>query len=97
MMTDWFQKSIDALNLNAKPERPPDAYPRALRMLCESLPSQLRTERARRGTVISAPSRGTKQSSTRSLCVCRSRERGRRSSSSTVTGTPERALAMSPR
>ena len=35
MMTDWFQKSIDALNLNGKAERTQEAYTRALRMLCE--------------------------------------------------------------
>ena len=35
MMTEWFQKSIDALNLNGKAERTQEAYTRALRMLCE--------------------------------------------------------------
>jgi len=35
MMTDWFQKSIDALNLNGNAERTQEAYTRALRMLCE--------------------------------------------------------------
>ena len=35
MMTDWFQKSIDALSLNGKAERTQEAYTRALRMLCE--------------------------------------------------------------
>jgi len=34
-MTEWFQKSIDALNLNGKAERTQEAYTRALRMLCE--------------------------------------------------------------
>ncbi len=35
MMTDWFQKSIDALSLNGKADRTQEAYTRALRMLCE--------------------------------------------------------------
>ena len=35
MMTEWFQKSIDALNLNGKAERTQEAYTRALRMPCE--------------------------------------------------------------
>jgi integrase/recombinase XerD len=35
MMTDWYQKSINALTLNGKAGRTQQAYSRALRMLCE--------------------------------------------------------------
>jgi len=35
MMTDWYQKSINALALNGKAGRTQEAYSRALRMLCE--------------------------------------------------------------
>lgn len=35
MMTDWYQKSMDALALNGKAGRTQEAYSRALRMLCE--------------------------------------------------------------
>lgn len=35
MMTDWYQKSINALSLNGKGERTQEAYTRALRMLSE--------------------------------------------------------------
>ena len=35
MMTDWYQKAIDALQLNGLGERTQEAYVRALRMLCE--------------------------------------------------------------
>ncbi len=35
MMTDWYQKSMNALALNGKAGRTQDAYSRALRMLCE--------------------------------------------------------------
>lgn len=35
MMTDWYQKSINALALNGKAGRTQQAYSRALRMLCE--------------------------------------------------------------
>ena len=35
MMTDWYQKSINALSLNGKGERTQEAYSRALRMLSE--------------------------------------------------------------
>ncbi|MBI2314320.1 MAG: site-specific integrase [Betaproteobacteria bacterium] len=35
MMTDWYQKSINALALNGKGERTQEAYTRALRMLCD--------------------------------------------------------------
>lgn len=35
MMTDWYQKSINALSLNGKGERTQEAYARALRMLVE--------------------------------------------------------------
>lgn len=35
MMTDWYQKSIDALALNGKADRTQEAYSRALRMLCD--------------------------------------------------------------
>ncbi len=34
-MTDWYQKSINALALNGKAGRTQEAYSRALRMLCE--------------------------------------------------------------
>jgi hypothetical protein len=33
MMTDWYQKAIDALQLNGLGERTQEAYVRALRML----------------------------------------------------------------
>ncbi len=33
MMTDWYQRSINALQLNGKGERTQEAYPRAVRML----------------------------------------------------------------
>ena len=35
MMTDWYQKAIDALQLNGLGVRTQEAYVRALRMLCE--------------------------------------------------------------
>lgn len=35
MMTEWYQKAIDALQLNGLGERTQEAYVRALRMLCE--------------------------------------------------------------
>ncbi len=35
MMTDWYQKSINALSLNGKGERTQEAYTRAVRMLSE--------------------------------------------------------------
>jgi integrase/recombinase XerD len=35
MMTDWYQKAIDALQLNGLGERTQEAYVRALRMLCQ--------------------------------------------------------------
>lgn len=35
MMTDWYQKAIDALQLNGLGERTQEAYVRAVRMLCE--------------------------------------------------------------
>jgi len=35
MMTDWYQKSMNALALNGKAGRTQEAYSRALRMLCE--------------------------------------------------------------
>ncbi len=35
MMTEWYQKSIDALALNGKAGRTQEAHSRALRMLCE--------------------------------------------------------------
>lgn len=35
MMTEWYQKSINALALNGKAGRTQEAYSRALRMLCE--------------------------------------------------------------
>ena len=35
MMTDWYQKSINALTLNGKAERTQEAYTRAVRMLSE--------------------------------------------------------------
>lgn len=35
MMTDWYQKSINALTLNGKAGKTQQAYSRALRMLCE--------------------------------------------------------------
>jgi len=35
MMTDWYQKATDALQLNGLSERTQQAYVRALRMLCE--------------------------------------------------------------
>lgn len=35
MMTDWYQKSINALALNGKAGRTQEAYSRALRMLCD--------------------------------------------------------------
>jgi site-specific recombinase XerD len=35
MMTDWYQKSINALALNGKGERTQEAYTRALRMLAD--------------------------------------------------------------
>lgn len=35
MMTDWYQKSINALQLNGKGERTQEAYSRAVRMLVE--------------------------------------------------------------
>ena len=35
MMTDWYQKSMNALVLNGKAGRTQEAYSRALRMLCE--------------------------------------------------------------
>jgi hypothetical protein len=35
MMTDWYQKSINALALNGKAGRTQEAYSWALRMLCE--------------------------------------------------------------
>jgi site-specific recombinase XerD len=35
MMTDWYQKSINALALNGNAGRTQEAYSRALRMLCE--------------------------------------------------------------
>lgn len=35
MMTDWYQKSINALALNGKAGRTQQAYSRSLRMLCE--------------------------------------------------------------
>jgi hypothetical protein len=34
-MTDWYQKAIDALQLNGLGVRTQEAYVRALRMLCE--------------------------------------------------------------
>ena len=33
MMTDWYQRSINALQLNGKGERTQEAYTRAVRML----------------------------------------------------------------
>jgi len=33
MMTDWHQRSINALQLNGKAERTQEAYTRAVRML----------------------------------------------------------------
>jgi hypothetical protein len=42
MMTDWYQKSINALQLNGKGERTQEAYTRAVRMLCEFLASARR-------------------------------------------------------
>ena len=33
MMTDWYQKSINTLQLNGKAERTQEAYTRAVRML----------------------------------------------------------------
>ena len=35
MMTDWYQKAIDALQLNGLGERTQEAYVRAVRMLCQ--------------------------------------------------------------
>lgn len=35
MMTDWYQKSMNALALNGKAGRTQESYSRALRMLCE--------------------------------------------------------------
>ena len=35
MMTDWYQKATDALQLNGLGERTQKAYVRALRMLCQ--------------------------------------------------------------
>jgi integrase/recombinase XerD len=35
MMTDWYQKSMNALALNGKAGRTQEAYSRALRMLCD--------------------------------------------------------------
>ena len=35
MMTEWYQKANDALQLNGLGERTQEAYVRALRMLCE--------------------------------------------------------------
>lgn len=35
MMTEWYQKAINALQLNGLGERTQEAYVRALRMLCE--------------------------------------------------------------
>lgn len=35
MMTEWYQKAIDALQLNGLGERTQEAYARALRMLCQ--------------------------------------------------------------
>ena len=35
MMTEWYQKAIDALQLNGLGERTQEAYVRALRMLCQ--------------------------------------------------------------
>lgn len=35
MMTDWYQKSINAVALNGKAGRTREAYSRALHMLCE--------------------------------------------------------------
>jgi hypothetical protein len=35
MMTDWYQKATDALQLNGLGERTQEAYVRALRMLCQ--------------------------------------------------------------
>jgi integrase/recombinase XerD len=35
MMTDWYQKALDALQLNGLGERTPEAYVRAVRMLCQ--------------------------------------------------------------
>ena len=35
MLTDWYQKSMNALALNGKAGRTQEAYSRALRMLCE--------------------------------------------------------------
>ena len=35
MMTDWYEKSVNALALNGKAGRTQEAYSRALRMLCE--------------------------------------------------------------
>jgi Phage integrase, N-terminal SAM-like domain/Putative transposase len=35
MATEWYQKSINALQLNGKGERTQEAYTRAVRMLCE--------------------------------------------------------------
>ena len=35
MMTDWYQKSINALTLNGKAERSQEAYTRAVRMLSQ--------------------------------------------------------------
>ena len=33
MMTDWYQRSINAMQLNGKGERTQEAYTRAVRML----------------------------------------------------------------
>ena len=35
MMTEWYEKSIKALQLNGKGERTQEAYTRALRMLID--------------------------------------------------------------
>ena len=35
MMTEWYQKSMNALALNGKATRTQEAYSHALRMLCE--------------------------------------------------------------
>jgi site-specific recombinase XerD len=44
MMTDWYQKSINALQLNGKAERTQEAYTRAVRMLstfCSKPPDEI--------------------------------------------------------